>query len=737
MWKRIVVVAACVLAGCPAPVDEAPDSGALPRVDGGARLDAGVTVDGGAADDAGAPGDGGEPPSDGGVDAGLVSDAGAPDSGTADAGSTMDAGAAYDAGSPSDAGTGVDAGSAMDAGTTLDAGPAVDAGTTLDAGADAGSMVNLDALPEGVLAAFASVSREVVREQAADDALNDNRVQFFPNTAASITLFRWRILNSDTQAELWRSSVKQPTYDFGANTRGEYDVELTVSNGAVKSRFFHRRLISVVLPRTANGRRQFTLDVTGNITVSPVTVVPLVSGGSSTIQPGDVVRLTATSNQGGSVTFVGLGDATQAPIHVLSPASGPLTLSRTGSMLTLLNCQNVIIDGLGHGAGATPMPDAAYGLFLQNTSMTGAQALFARADFGQNNVAPRCQGPFEIYGVRIDNAAGTGVELRTTAVLGTYNSTPFQVDSTTCSVPRFRLHHTFMQRTGQEGFYVGYTHDGVNGDGQFAYPIRDAKVYRNRIQNTGRDGLQVCNSRPNLEVHDNSVNGSGGNGESAHLSAMQFNAGNSGFVYNNHLIGGTGLFIDVGCSGGDSSFFNNVVEPDPSLTSSHSVYVRAGGVQGVDYALFHNSLIAERSFAVRLDMGRSPTYDCVDAGTAGYLDSLVVAHNTGVLAPGANVLNDFCGCASSASLCAPVLREASNVARLPTTSADFCFADAGQHDFEPVCSTTPAFTPAPAESLNDAGIPASRLPVPVWFDMTGRVSPTPPMYRGAHSQPRP
>lgn len=578
-------------------------------------------------------------------------------------------------------------------------GTAVEATVVLAAGADATCGVRFEQLPVGTLQADITVSKEVVREFAAEADPADSQVQLNAGTEPGVDAWSWRIINAETGEVRHSATVQNPTFEFEPGDRGAYDVALTITAGQEVSRFRHRRLLTVVLPRVGAGRTVHYVDLTQGSYFQE----GMIDG--QLVAPGDLVVVSGSiSGSWGFFNFIG---TPSAPIHVVN--DGLVENTDTSWLLHLNNCQNVIIDGKGDDAHE-------HGIYLANHTTDGSQAIFVRNYTQGNNLSTGSTG-IEIYGVHVAAAPGTGVAVRTKG------DAEFQRDN--FRFEGFRLHHVRVENVGDEGFYIGYTRDWVGtGETHPAFQLHGARIYRNEIDATGWDGLQVCNS-VDVEVHDNVVTNAALDREQYQQSSLQWNSGNSGAVYNNYFAGGVASDLQVGCTGGDSYFFSNVFVQDSG------VYIHGGLAQGPAYYLFANSFASSDSEAIRVNITGGSVECSENPNSLASLSTVLALDNLAVLGGGYAFFDVVAG--DPATLTQIVDH---NLIRDPGDLADLCLGDPAAGDLRVTCASSAALDGSGADLSTVPELPLGALPMGLLTDITGRVIDLPGNY-GAYQSSTP
>lgn len=541
-------------------------------------------------------------------------------------------------------------------------------------------------LPEGALAVEISASREVVRVPADDAPASDSEsllkiVGDVPPVAVT-----WSVRASDDGSEVASSDELEFLFKC-PNARGDFDVAATVTDGKVLATLFERRLLTCTLPRSDAGRTVHTVDIGQSSYFQNGEI------DGTKVQPGDLVRISGAAQA--NLAFFNFHGEPGKPIHVIN--DGPVSNTDASWLLHLINCRHVVVDGLGDDG----LP---YGITLANAG-EGGQAVFVR-NYTQGSNTDAGSTDIEIFGVEIADSPDSGFRI--------WNGGSDEFNAGTWKFANLRLHHNFVHDVATEGFYVGYYTDNVDLQ-PTSYPLTDAKIYRNRVEDCGWDGMQFGSCASGLEVHDNVVTGSGQANMANQRSSLQWNPGNSGAVYGNRFIGGVGVDLQVGCTGGDTMMFGNVF-----IGSEAGFYMHAGQSMGPRYWLFGNTIGSPNAPGLRLNMNSAPG-KC-DPGAV--LSELHYASNLVVGA--SDEAWEFAGGSADTAnwTVAPNLAWSGD-------PGDLCL-DA---ELAPTCTDSPALA-GDGATLEQLGLVADLLPGGQFVDVDGRVLPGPANY-GAHQAATP
>lgn len=123
------------------------------------------------------------------------------------------------------------------------------------------------------------------------------------------------------------------------------------------------------------------------------------------------------------------------------------------------------------------------------------------------------------------------------------------------------FHDNYVHDVGGEGFYLGssfYTGTTATAAALFPHDIIGMRVYNNRTERTGREGIQLGCVIQDNEVYNNVVLQAGRQNLDDQNSGVQFGPGTTGKFYNNVIIGAPqNGFSLIGL--GNNTVFNNVI----------------------------------------------------------------------------------------------------------------------------------------------------------------------------------
>ncbi|WP_224998551.1 PA14 domain-containing protein [Cesiribacter sp. SM1] len=167
------------------------------------------------------------------------------------------------------------------------------------------------------------------------------------------------------------------------------------------------------------------------------------------------------------------------------------------------------------------------------------------------------ESDFEIDHVEIADAGFAGIisKIDPTCTNNQYHRANFTMRNVS-------IHDNYIHDTYGEGMYIGSTsYGGKSSSCGTLYPhvIEGLRIYNNRIENTGADGLQVSSATKDVAVYNNTIYRYGQDPfQSSQINGLMIGGGSTGKYYNNSVIEGKGMGI---CSFGiaDLYLYNNLV----------------------------------------------------------------------------------------------------------------------------------------------------------------------------------
>lgn len=156
------------------------------------------------------------------------------------------------------------------------------------------------------------------------------------------------------------------------------------------------------------------------------------------------------------------------------------------------------------------------------------------------------------------------------------------------------IHDNYVHDVGGEGIYMGhgfYAGRMEKGCSEITYShsIQGVRIYANRIENVGFDGIQIKNADQDVEVYNNIVENYGTRNHGAHNEGLLIGDGTVGRFYGNRIDTGTGS----GCfihGMGDLYIYNNVF----ANQAEYGIYASNGPMvirkPGAPFNIFNNTI---------------------------------------------------------------------------------------------------------------------------------------------------
>lgn len=140
------------------------------------------------------------------------------------------------------------------------------------------------------------------------------------------------------------------------------------------------------------------------------------------------------------------------------------------------------------------------------------------------------------------------------------------------------VHDNWVHDTNSEGMYIGHTDpSGAQySNGIAPVQMQNVKVYRNLVERTGWDGIQVSNSREGTEIYENEVTDYGLALAGSQQNGIIMGANSTGFIRNNTIISADGAGKGaIACFGyGDVAIEDNILDnPHPSTNTGDNIYI--------------------------------------------------------------------------------------------------------------------------------------------------------------------
>nr|WP_067059255.1 right-handed parallel beta-helix repeat-containing protein [Mucilaginibacter sp. L294] len=316
-----------------------------------------------------------------------------------------------------------------------------------------------------------------------------------------------------------------------------------------------------------------------------------ITGCTYTVKPSDWF-VDGTNIPAGSVICIPAGTRGALLLkNFKGTAAQPITIINKGGKVTFTtavtasytfktqNCQYFKI--LGNGA-----PGVTYGF-----DINGGNIGMTMDDLSSD---------FEIANVEVRNSGFAGIMAKT---------------DPSCDVATQRGHFTmrnvvmrnnYIHKTGGEGFYVG---NSFYADGMalacgkvLPHDIINVKIYNNRIDSAGCEGIQVGSVIAGCEVYNNTVTSPGlspfANGQN---NGIQIGEGAGGKCYNNLIKNAPGNGIIV-LGLGDNQVFNNFI----LNSGANGIFADSRYTPGPNFQFINNTIISSAADGIKMNSETIP-----------------------------------------------------------------------------------------------------------------------------------
>jgi len=206
----------------------------------------------------------------------------------------------------------------------------------------------------------------------------------------------------------------------------------------------------------------------------------------------------------------------------------------------------------------------------------------------------------EVAGFEIYNMTWTGIVAKTDpdcslkSVRGHY------------TMRNISIHDNYLHGIANEGMYIGHSYWSgytihCNGKDTTVLPhlIKGLKVYNNRVENTGWDGVQVSSADSACYVNNNFIYLDSQAEALYQMSGFLLGGGSSCNCFSNFVKDGKGDGIDELGQGGNVIYNNLIVNPGKTFSGSGSKHGIFVGTQapaaGCGYTLVFNTIVSPKT----------------------------------------------------------------------------------------------------------------------------------------------
>ncbi len=175
------------------------------------------------------------------------------------------------------------------------------------------------------------------------------------------------------------------------------------------------------------------------------------------------------------------------------------------------------------------------------------------------------------------------------------------------------IHDCYIHDTDGEGIYAGDTHYtgmSLSGCNKTVLPsvLVGTKIYNNRIERTGYDGLQISSAVIDCEIHHNTLKDCGYRMVRSQTSSILIGGGTQAKCYNNTIIDSYATAILVFGKGGTTVFNNLIIRPglrylpdNPDEPESGIFLSDKTNDEKTFYGVYNNTIVRPKSDGIRID----------------------------------------------------------------------------------------------------------------------------------------
>jgi len=275
------------------------------------------------------------------------------------------------------------------------------------------------------------------------------------------------------------------------------------------------------------------------------------------------------------------------------------------------------------------------------------------------------------YGIHIHNVNGAGmsieglstnievegIEISQVELVGIFAKEDPDCDFTSTrdkyTMRNLSIHDTYIHETGREGFYIGSSfYFGkelyCNGRDTIVFPhvIKGVKIFNNRVEHAGWDGIQVSSSDSGCYVYNNYIRYDSDSADYNQMSGLLLGGGDDCDCFNNQVIDGKGDGMDIFMLGGQKIFNNLIVRagqsyfPDSLLYPyrKHGIYIGNDSTNSDSvFLVAYNTIISPKNLGLESAFNLPSAIHAInniimDPGT-GYFNGPTIVQQNNYLTP--------------------------------------------------------------------------------------------------------
>lgn len=301
--------------------------------------------------------------------------------------------------------------------------------------------------------------------------------------------------------------------------------------------------------------------------------VSTIDGDVLNLKPGDVICLNAATKYTKSLTFKNIIGTAQSPIIITNCGGvANLTVSSRPFNFKTSNSKYFRITGGNVKNG--------YGIRISGSTSNGM-------------VLTELSTNFEVDHVEVFNVGFAGIMAKTDPSCDNATNRGY------FTMRNISIHDTYIHDTDGEGMYIGHSFYGgyeLDCGVKLPHTIEGAKIFDNRVTDTGWDGIQLACATVGAEVYGNTVQNFGTAKKADQNYGILLSSGTGGVCHSNYIKGGSGTAMTV-FGLGDNLIYNNII-----INSAHTGIFcdeRTDNL-GDGYQVLNNTIINPKEVGIRM-----------------------------------------------------------------------------------------------------------------------------------------
>jgi parallel beta-helix repeat protein len=318
------------------------------------------------------------------------------------------------------------------------------------------------------------------------------------------------------------------------------------------------------------------------------------------VSPGDTVCIEAGTRN--YLTLRNFQGTAEQPITFIN-FGGQVVVNGTNNTHGILFQNSRFFHLTGSGSGAIP-----YGIKIIYSQGHGVSIGYKSSDF-------------EVDHVEVTGVVQIGISSGTKAVCsdgssnnydydgdGTYQGDLDDVVNRSNFVQRNSVFHdNYIHQVGTEGFYIGSSYYSkekqaacASGSETMYDPVLSGvRIYDNRVEETGWDGLQVGSATEECIIRDNEIYGDSRAVQPDQQSGIMNNPGSVCDIYNNLIKDGGGPGIYIQGNGGNRIYNNIILNPGQNGDGrGNGISIATGSNEGDSIYVWNNTIINPRDAGI-------------------------------------------------------------------------------------------------------------------------------------------